>query len=201
MWLRLSIPITPNVTRFCRNSSSTAHICRCTKSAVPPDQRSRASGSTVDRRHASRSCWALGTSVWTPKGTDEPSLSRWLQIYSSVTLRRSGIDPKPAAEGPTGAFAPLKRSECLKSEPLCVPGGAAVFQAAPVLRPAGGGPLLPQLRARGSHGARQPLGGLPEDHHTSPQQQPAGVTWAGSRDCWKPEEGTLQMTGQHERMD
>lgn len=49
-------------------------------SAVPPHQRSRASGSTVDHRHASRSCWALGTSVWTRKGTDEPSLSRWLHM-------------------------------------------------------------------------------------------------------------------------
>lgn len=103
--------------------------------------------------------------------------------------------------GPDTGLCSKIRVQCLKSEPLCVSGGAAVFQAAPVLRPAGGGPLLPQLRARGGHGARQPLGGLPEDRHTSSQQQPAGVTWAGSRDFWKHEEGALEMTGQHERMD
>lgn len=88
----------------------------------------------------------------------------------------------------------------LKSEPPCVSGGAAVFQAAPVLRPAGGGPLLPQLRAHGSHRARQPLWGLPEGHHTSPQQQPAGVSSAGTRDCWKTEEAVVTFqTGEQDR--
>lgn len=67
----------------------------------------------------------------------------------------------------------------------CVAGRASVHQAAPVLCPAAGQPLLPQLWASRSHRAHKCLRGLPEGHHTSPQQQPAGVNFAGLSDCWK----------------
>lgn len=62
----------------------------------------------------------------------------------------------------------------------CVAGGAPDCQAALVLRPADGQPLLPQLRSPRSHGPHKCLRGLPEGHH-APPQQPAGVNRAAHR--------------------
>lgn len=81
----------------------------------------------------------------------------------------------------------------------CPAGGAAVCQAAPVLRPAVRRPLLPQLRAPGGHGPHKRLWGLPESHHTPSQQQPAGVNCSGSSDCWKPSDAPMSFhTGDRE---
>lgn len=77
----------------------------------------------------------------------------------------------------------------------CFPGGASVLQAAALLRPADGSPLLPQLRARRRSGrSHQRFGGVPEGRQPPPpQRQPAGVT------AMQPTAGTLSQTKSHRR--
>lgn len=90
---------------------------------------------------------------------------------------------------PAGTNCSPERLSTHPPDLRCRPGGASVLQAAALLRPADGSPLLPQLRARrGSGRSHQCFGGVPEGRQPPPQRQPAGVTAA------RPTAGTVSQT-------
>lgn len=106
-WPGLSIRITPKVTSlqlkfFWIHLNFNSCIFDIKAVAViqshllPDCQRSRVTGSMVGRCLVSRSCWVLETSVWTHRGKDGPSLSRWLFILiiiQTLTLKHCLISP------------------------------------------------------------------------------------------------------------
>lgn len=107
------------------------------------------------------------------------------EIHVRSFLTRSNVLCGPKVRPPPG----LTRAHAHPHYLCFVPGGASVLQAAALLRPADGSPLLPQLRARRGGGrSHQRFRGVPEGREPPPQRQPAGVT------ATQPTAGTVSQT-------